>query len=101
MLEEFEKDPERVAANHIFDQDFVSATIKPLTFFPPEWCVSFKKQCMKRPPLCWFTTPQYPPGTRIVVFHGHPKPPDAARGCLVRGGIKYCRATPWVRDNWR
>ncbi len=72
VLKEFERDPQAVASRCLFDQDF---------------------------PWCYFTVPKIPPGARIIVFHGHPKPVEAARGCLVRDGIKYCRATPWIVEH--
>jgi hypothetical protein len=99
VLEEFQRDPASVEARFTFDQDFISASIKPLTFWPDEWCRSCKKHCLAPVPRCYFTAPRIPPGARIIVFHGHPKPPQAARGCLVRGGIKYCRATPWIAEH--
>ena len=101
VLEKFNRDPGGVAARYMFDQEFISATIKPLTFWPGEWCRSFKKHCLARPPGCYFSAPKIPSGARIIAFHGHPKPADAARGGWVRGGIKYCRATPWIAEHWR
>ncbi len=101
VLKEFERDPQAVASRCMFDQDFMSATVQPLTFWPDEWCRSFKKHCLAPVPWCYFTVPKIPPRARIIVFHGHPKPVEAARGCLVRGGIKYCRATPWIEEHSR
>ena len=100
LLEEFERDPESVEAQFIFDQDFISARLQPLTFWPEEWCRSFKKHCLAPVPRCYFTAPRIPSGARIIAFHGHPKPFQAAQGCLVRGGIKYCKATPWIEDQY-
>ena len=101
VLEEFHRDPRAVDARFYSDQEFICATIRPLTFWPRDWCPSFKRQCLDPVPFCYFKTPRIPPGARIVVFHGHPKPSDAARGGFVRGGIKYCRATPWIDEHWR
>lgn len=101
LVQQFEADPAGVAARHKFDQDFVSATIQPMNYWPGEWCPSFKKQCLPPVPRCYFERPHMPSGAKIIVFHGHPKPPDAAHGCFVRGGIRFCRATPWVAEKWR
>lgn len=100
VLDEFHRDPKSVEDRFIFDQDFISATIKPLTFWPDAWCRSFKKHCLAPVPKCYFETPRIPPDARIIVFHGHPKPPEAARGCFVKGGIKYCRPTPWIDQHY-
>ena len=102
ILEEFYRDPAEIDERFNGDQDFVSDHIKSLTYWPEEWCVSFKKHCLKKVPMCYFNRPKLPPGARIVAFHGHPKPPDAARGCFMRGGgAYYVRATPWVAEHWK
>jgi hypothetical protein len=101
ILEEFYRDPAGIDARYAGDQDLVSATVKPLTFWPAEWCRSFKKHCLPPFPRCYFQRPFIPPGARIIIFHGHPNPPDAIRGCRVRHSLKYARATPWVLDHWR
>ena len=101
ILEEFRNDAAGVLDRYHSDQQFISAQFRPLTFWPPDWCPSFKKQCIPALPACYVKRPVLPPGARIVVFHGHPKPPDAARGCFVRGGVTYCRRTPWVARHWQ
>lgn len=101
ILARFEADPEAVEARYTFDQDLVADMAKNLSFWPQAWCPSFKRHCIPDWPLCYFTPPRLPAGARIAVFHGQPKPAAAAHGCFVRGGIKYCRATPWVSENWR
>jgi hypothetical protein len=41
-----------------------------------------------------------PAGARIIVFHGQPKPPDAARGVWPER-FKGLRPTPWIEEHWR
>jgi hypothetical protein len=101
VLEKFLADPVGAHTRFPSDQEFTSSLVRPLTFWPDEWCPSFREHCLERVPRCYFTTPRVSPGARVVIFHGHPKPADAARGCLVRGGLRYCRATPWVAEHWR
>jgi hypothetical protein len=101
VLERFHSDTPAVQQTYLSDQQFISASLRPLTFWPREWCPSFRKECMPAVPSCYFRTAPLPEGARIVVFHGHPKPPDAIRGGFVRGGLLYCRPTRWVAENWR
>jgi len=69
-------------------------------YWPPEWCVSFKRHCVPRGLMSWFRPPQIPPGARIIAFHGKPNPPDAIAGV---SGKWYRRVppTPWVAEHWR
>lgn len=101
LLDKFYADPESVDAQFPGDQEFISTNVTSQAMWPKEWCVSFKKHCLPPFPQCWFRVPRIPPGARVVVFHGHPKPEDAARGCRPPGFIKYCRATPWINEHWR
>jgi hypothetical protein len=101
VLEDYIRNPKAIEEEYWFDQHYISAKLRPVTFWPAEWCRSFKKHCLPPVPRCYFQRPTIPPGASIIVFHGHPNPPDAIRGCLVRGGIKYCRPTPWVAEHWR
>jgi len=71
-----------------------------LTYWPREWCVSFKHTCMSLPPLNFIRVPQIPKGAKIVVFHGNPNPPEALVG-KGKGLIRYVRPTPWVADHWK
>jgi hypothetical protein len=101
VLEDYIRDPKAVEEKYWFDQHYISAKLHPVTFWPADWCRSFKKHCLPPVPRCYVKRPTIPAGARIIAFHGHPNPPDAIRGCLVRGGIKYCQPTPWVAEHWR
>jgi len=71
-----------------------------LTYWPREWCVSFKHNCIPTVPLNFFRPPTLPAGARVVVFHGLPNPPDA----IVGGGhglLRRYRPAPWVAEHWR
>jgi hypothetical protein len=71
-----------------------------LRYWPAEWCRSFKRHCMRRGLMGWFSPPTIPPGAKIIVFHGKPNPPDVIAGV---SGKWYRRVLPaaWVADNWR
>lgn len=100
VLENYRRDPAAVQASYWFDQHYVSAQVPGLDFWPESWCRSFKKHCVAPAPRCYFETPRIPEDARIVVFHGHPNPPDAIRGCRIRHSLRVARSTPWVQANW-
>lgn len=101
VLKAFLADPLGVRSRFEGDQEFISSIFKPLSFWPEEWCPSFRRHCMYRTPLCYLLRPRIPPGAKIIVFHGFPKPPDAARGYFRFRSLKYCHPTPWIKEHWR
>lgn len=85
------------------EQEFITHFLQrqsKLSYWPQQWCVSFKRSCMPNTLASWFTTPKLPQGARIVAFHGKPNPPDAIAGI---SGKWYRRVapTPWVAEHWR
>jgi hypothetical protein len=85
------------------EQEFITQYLArqgKLRYWPAEWCRSFKRHCMRRGLMGWFSPPVIPPGARIIVFHGKPNPPDVIAGV---SGKWYRRVLPaaWVADNWR
>jgi hypothetical protein len=71
-----------------------------VSYWPDAWCRSFKRHCMRRGIMGWFSAPAIPPGAKIIVFHGKPNPPDVIAG---KSGKWYRRVlpTPWVAEHWR
>lgn len=81
------------------EQEFVSDYMRrqgALHYWPSGWCASFKHDCVRPLPLGLWRPPRLPQGTRIVVFHGRPKPDEAVVGI----GAKWYRPllpAPWLR----
>lgn len=71
-----------------------------LTYWPREWCISFKYGCVPKFPLNLVREPVLPDGARIVIFHGTPNPPDAVDGHR-KGVLRRARPSPWVAEHWR
>lgn len=71
-----------------------------LTYWPPEWCVSFKHSLLPWFPLNYFRTPKIPTDARIIVFHGLPTPADALAG-KGKNFFRYVRPTSWISEHWR
>lgn len=76
-----------------------------MTYWPSEWCVSFKKHSLPRWPLNFGLAASIPDNARIVVFHGHPNPHEAVTGEWAarwhKRWYKYLRPVPWIADHWR
>ena len=51
-----------------------------MTYWPAEWCVSFKHTLMPRWPMNFVKVPPLPPETRVVCFTGLPNPDHARDG---------------------
>lgn len=99
LKNDFPRSIETVRNEQEFITNFLSRQQK-VSYWPAAWCVSFKRHCMGKGILGWFTAPKIPPGAKIVVFHGKPNPPDAISGV---SGKWYRRVKPtaWISEHWR
>lgn len=94
------------------DQTFVSDTAGDITFFPTEWCASFKDTLPRNGIVKFFSRPNFPKGARILVFSGLNTPPAAIKGEIdptkspnkrrqkTRFRRRFRPAT-WVKELWR
>jgi hypothetical protein len=74
--------------------------MKLLAYWPVDWCVSFKYNCLPSFPVNFLRVPPIPRGARIVVFHGNPNPDEALVG-KGHGLLRHVRPTPWIAEHWR
>jgi hypothetical protein len=82
------------------EQEFITLYLArqgKLSYWPEEWCRSFKRHCLQPGVI---KPPTIPQGARLIAFHGKPNPPDAIAGV---SGKWYRRVMPtqWVADHWR
>ncbi len=96
----FRADPASIVGTYPNSQTFLSRSVPELTFWPRAWCRSFKHDCLPGRLLRRLRPAAIPAGAKIVVFHGQPKPPDAARGVWPEPG-RGLRPAAWVADYWR
>ncbi len=96
MLPRFHARTAEVLARFRNEQEYLSAAAGELTWWPEEWCRSFKRHCMYAFPLSLLLTPRKPANVRILVHHGFPKPEEALRGSCRSLGLRYTRPTPWL-----
>lgn len=105
---DFEARPREIIAQYRtacqeFLSDHLIARWGALHFWPDAWCRSFKIHCLPPWPLRFFMTPSLPKGTRVLAFHGDPKPDDALAGRWQPGPMpvhkriyKTIRPAPWL-----
>jgi hypothetical protein len=101
LLEYFQTHPDEVRQNFRSDQGYLSQRLLrsgELRYWPDGWCCSFKRHCLHKWPRQWFQSATLSPGAKIIVFHGRPKPPDAARG--GRSKLRIIRPVPWINEHW-
>ncbi len=71
-----------------------------LKYWPKDWVVSFKRQCLHKFPMCWFKVPRDPEEAKILIFHGKPNPEQAYRGYFGKMGFRYIKPTKWLDKYW-
>ncbi len=91
IFERFAADPEAAFAAFRNEQRFLTHHAHGLDYWPDDWCRSYKRHCTGSPLVRRFRRPEIPPGARIVVFHGTPKPVQ-----LLAGPSRV----DWVADYW-
>lgn len=106
IFEEFARNGQTIVDTFPNSQTFISTTAKEMTFFPPEWCVSFKHTLMPTWPLNFLVVPPLPPVTKVVAFTGNPNPHEARDGIWPVNAAwkklyKHVRPTPWIAEHWR
>ncbi|MCL2304060.1 MAG: hypothetical protein FWC43_01805 [Planctomycetaceae bacterium] len=71
-----------------------------LEYWPKEWCLSFKRHCMRSFPINYFLAPDKPENAKIVIFHGNPNPDAARDGWTGHYGLRHVRPTKWIGEAW-
>lgn len=103
IIDNFRENMDQVRQDHRNEQAYLSAMMHRagcLNYWPDTWCRSFKAHCLPKVPVRYFRAPQVPTGTKIVIFHGTPNPPEAVQPRFL--SLRKCwRASPWIEKYWR
>lgn len=104
IAERFSADPMGAFREFGIEQRFVQRHVTSWNTWPREWVISFKKH-LRQPILLDRVMPhRLPnPGTKIVAFHGDPRPIDVIRPDQSSWAQfpRYGRGPiPWVRNYW-
>lgn len=99
ILESFHADAVNIAANFRCDQDWMTHYVGQPAYWPETWCRSFKRHCLQPFPISLFKEPQCPPDTKILVFHGDPKPEVAANQVTMKPlALRYAKPARWLNQ---
>ena len=106
LVSDFERDPVRLSFRYVNEQNYLCRESRlPMTFWPTEWCQSFKNTMMPPWPVRLVRPPRLKPDTRVVVFTGVPRPEQALRGEWPAPWYKKIYKTippvPWLAEHWR
>ena len=104
VVENFEKNRIQIRKDFRNEQAYLSYSMKEkgiLKYWPNKWCSSFKRHCLRPFPLNWFMEPKLPDDTKILIFHGNPKPEDAINGYTGKFGFRHVRPTGWITKYWK
>ena len=107
LLSNILENTEMQLAKYPNSQTYISSEIGPgsMSFWPDEWCCSFKVHCVPKGVRRWFVEPAIPQGVKVVAFPGVPNPHDAVEGNWpspwYKKFYKHIRPTRWVAQNWQ
>jgi hypothetical protein len=110
LLQHYLDDPIKVLKEYRTEQAYITGFLgkEGLDYFPPGWCISFKKHCMPSGIARFFSAKvRKPTAAKIVVFHGRPNPPDAIKGQWGKAlpwykkWYKRVKPSPWIAEHWR
>ena len=84
VVTSFIKNPTRANNRKLFrtEQAFMTAAVglNNITWWPEKWVRSYKRHCLPPFPLNRFLPPTIPQDTRVLAFHGNPKPSEVICG---------------------
>ncbi|WP_139194131.1 glycosyltransferase [Pseudorhodobacter antarcticus] len=104
LVDRLREDCGGVAQRHGLEQRYIHEMVDDIGYWPESWLVSFKRH-LRRPVLIdRFLQPKQPaPGTKIVIFHGRPRPFDLIRPGGDNRGVwphHIPGSVDWMRDYW-
>ena len=105
LLDNLLEHEDEILAKFNNSQTYISRSINELNFWPDDWCVLFKVQCLPAWPVRFWKAPVLPPKARVVAFPGVPNPHQAVNGewpvkNIFKKVYKYIRPTPWIEEAW-
>lgn len=104
LYDRFVADPDAVYATCNDDQVFITRESPQRRYWPFDWSSSFKWHCVKYFPLNRiFPKIRKPAKSKVLVFHGSPRPADLVRNDRSRWGTKRkfgYGPVDWVKEYW-
>ena len=103
IIENFYKEGSDIRKRYKNEQAFLSHQMNNkglLKYWDKNWCVSFKRSCLRPFFLNFFMEPIDPKDAKIIIFHGRPTPEQAYCGFMGKGGFRYVKPTKWLDKYW-
>lgn len=104
VIEEYNRNMEKIYSLYSNEQTYLSRIVaqhEKIHFWPDSWCQSFKRHCLHNFFLVnKFRQPVRPEESKIIVFHGNPKPHNAIAGIWPNKPHKDFHPTYWLRALW-
>lgn len=104
ILEYFEKHTDEIREKFRNEQAYLSWSMKEkgiIKYWDKNWCISFKRHCLRPFPLNYFLAPKLPEDAKILIFHGHPNPEEAFKGYTGKFGFRKVKPTLWMEKYWK
>lgn len=104
VLGDFIENRDQIVEQYHNEQAYLTDKLKEmgkLQYWPADWCLSFRHNCMSKNRLKrWFFPTPKPDKGKILVFHGAPNPAEAIAGT---GDRWYRRLAPtkWIEEYWK
>ncbi|MDD2384983.1 MAG: glycosyltransferase [Sulfurospirillaceae bacterium] len=87
------------------EQIYISKNISSMKFWPDEWCILFKVQCIPPFPQRLWKETSIPKGTKVIAFPGVPNPHQAKDGIWpakwYKKFYKTIKPATWINDYWK
>lgn len=103
IFNDFVQNHEQIYKDVVNEQIYLTRMVAKkhnVVWWPAQWCRSFKRHCLPNILLRAFVSPKAPEGCKILVFHGPPKPIDAAYGRWPQKR-KFLRPASWILNHWK
>ncbi|UTW44101.1 glycosyltransferase [bacterium SCSIO 12696] len=103
VLSHFCDHREQVVEKYFNEQTYLTEFVRQqekLSFWPQDWCLSYRRDCLPKNRLMrWFVPSRKPSKGRIIVFYGAPSPVEAIAGKGDRW-YRQLRPAAWITDYW-
>ncbi len=103
VFDDFLSNFDEIRKRHRNEQEYLTQAVfdkGKLSYWPKEWCPSYKYDCVSKVPFAFWVTPSIPEGAKIIIFHGEINPHKAIKGGRGKW-YRYVKPATWVADFWK
>ncbi len=108
IFKEFENHSLEIWKKFHIEQVYLSKVINKQSFWPQQWCKSFKHSLLPKWPMRIWKSAKLPEDTSIVAFTGKPDPDDVLKGewpikknQFYKKVYKQLKTPDWLIENWK